>query len=105
MITALPVLGVLLGFAKVKYPRVPWLAAGSLLAVYLLFEAATGAWAASCWSCGGENGSARSELFYVTTLYFGLVIGTTLVAIWLGSRLTVVLGRLSKTIGELRGRS
>lgn len=105
LITALPVLGVLLGFAKVRYPRVPWLAAGSILALYLVFEAATGGWAASCWSCGAENGSPRSELFYVTTIYFGIVIGTTLIGIWLGSRLIVVLGRLGRTITELRGRN
>lgn len=104
LIAALPVLGVMLGFAKVRYPRVPWLAAGSMLFVYLVFEAVTGAWAGACWSCGGETGTARSELFYVTTLYFGIVIATTLVGIWLGSRMIVVLGRLGRTIAELRGR-
>lgn len=104
LLSILPVLGILLGVARVWYPRVPWLAAGSILALYALLVAVSGTWAATCWSCDGNTSTTRGELFSVSMLFFGMVIATTLAGIWLGTRLTVMLGRLRRTIGELRGR-
>jgi hypothetical protein len=104
LLSIMPLLGVMLGVARVRYPRVPWLAAGSILALYALFVAVTGAWASTCWDCSGNTTTTRGELFGVSTLFFGITITTTLAGIWLGTRLIVMLGRLRRTIGELRGR-
>ena len=105
LLAILPVLGVLLGVARLRYPRVPWLAAGSILALFVLFLAATGVWAGTCWDCSGGTNTSRGDIFTVGAVYFGFVIATTLTGIWLGSRLIVVLERLYRTIGELRGRN
>jgi hypothetical protein len=95
---------VLVGLARVRYPRVPWMAAGSIFVLFLLFVAATGTWAATCWSCSGPTDRTRSELFFATLIYQSIIVGTTLIGIWLGSRMTVVLQRLLRSIGEMRSR-
>jgi hypothetical protein len=95
---------VLTGLARVRYPRVPWLAAGSIVAHYALIVATTGVWAATCWDCSGNTSTSRADLFEVSTIFFGIIIATTVAGIWLGTRLTVMLGRLRRTIGELRER-
>ena len=105
LLSILPIVGVLTGFARARYPRVPWLAAGAITIVYLLGLTVTGGWAAACWDCAGSTDTSRSEIFYVTAIYFGIIVGATLLGIWLGSRTIVVAQRLFRTIGELRGRN
>lgn len=101
----LPVIGVAVGLLRTWLPRLPVVAAGALVAAYALYLASYGVWAAQCWDCNAGLGSdTRGESFIIATIFFGMLVALTLAGIWLGARLTVVLGRLFRTIGELRDR-
>ncbi len=99
---ALPVLGILAGLARAKYPRVPFVAAGLVAAAYALLLAGLGVWSGICWDCGGL-GQSRGDVLLVSAIFFGLLTITTLVGIWLGARLVTMLQRLRRTWRELRG--
>lgn len=99
---ALPVLGILAGLARVKFPRAPFVAAGLVLAAFVLFMVALGIWAAMCWNCRG-TGQVRADIYLVSAIFFGLLTLTTLLGIWLGARLVTMLQRLRLTWRELRG--
>ena len=98
----LPVLGIIVGALRVRFRRLPWIVAGLAAAAYLLYIAAFGAYAARCWDCGGDSNTTRGDSFLVATLFLGLILGVTLAGIALGARLTILLGRLSRTVSELR---
>lgn len=102
LFAALPVLGILAGLARVKFPRAPFVAAGLVLAAFVLFMVALGIWAAMCWNCRG-TGQARADIYLVSAIFFGLLTVTTLLGIWLGARLVTMLQRLRRTWRELRG--
>ena len=102
LFSGLPVLGVIVGALRVRYPRLPWIVAGVLLVVYLLYLVAFGTYAATCWDCTGDSSITRGDNFIVTTILLSLILLVTLASIALGARLTIVLGRLSRTMSELR---
>ncbi len=101
-LAALPVLGILAGLARAKYPRVPFVVAGLVAAAYALFMVALGIWAAMCWNCRGLS-ETRADIYLVSAIFFGLLTVTTLLGIWLGARLVTMLQRLRLTWRELRG--
>jgi hypothetical protein len=101
----LPVIGVGLGLAKAISARIPWAAAAFVIAAYSLFVVGTGVWTATCSDCTVGSGSdTRGDVFFVSAVFFGAVAATTLLGIWLGARMTTMLGRLRRTYRELRGR-
>ena len=102
LLTILPVLGIAAGLARVKFQRVPLVAAGLVAAVYGLSMAAVGIWTATCWDCSVGTQNSRGEAFTAAAIFFGLIAFTTLLGIWLGARLSVVLARLARTLRELR---
>lgn len=99
---ALPVLGILAGLAGMRYRRLPLFAAGIVVAAYGVYLASAGIWAATCWDCRVGLSQTRNDFLLVSAIFTGLVAFTTLVGVALGARLSVVLRRLSRTIGELR---
>jgi hypothetical protein len=99
---ALPVLGVVMGLSGARYRRLPLLAACFVAAAYGVYVASAGIWAATCWDCRAGVNQTRNDVLLASAVFFGLVAVTTLVGVALGARLTVVLRRLSRTIGELR---
>ena len=103
LIAILPVLGIVAGLSRVRYRRAPFVAAGVVVAVYVLYIGSIAIWAANCWDCRGGLGETRSDGLYVSTVFFGLIGGTTLLGIWLGARLVTMLQRLRRTWRELRG--
>jgi hypothetical protein len=101
----LPVIGVGLGLAKGISSRIPWAAAAFVVVAYTLFVVTTGVWTATCSDCTvGDGSDTRGDLFFVSSVFFGVVAATTLLGIWLGARMTTMLGRLRRTYRELRGR-
>ncbi len=102
LLGALPLLGVIVGLVRVKFPRVPFVVAGLVVAVYGIFMAVAGVWAAQCWDCRGVS-ETRGDFFIVAAFFFGLIAFTMLLGIWLGARLVTVLQRLLQTWRELRG--
>ena len=105
LIAILPVLGIIAGLARARYRRAPYIAAGIVVAVYVLYIGSIAIWAATCWDCRGGLGETRSDGLYVSTVFFGLIGGTTLLGVWLGARLVTMLQRLRQTWRELRGTS
>ena len=97
----LPVIGVLIGLARARFPRLPWIAAALLVAAYAAYVGAIGIYASRCWDCGSFNGT-RGESFQVAAFFFGVMLAITLAGVWLGARLTVVVGRLVAAARELR---
>ncbi len=97
----LPVIGVTIGLARARFPRLPWIAASVLIGLYVAYVASTGVYAATCWDCSGFNGT-RGESFQVAAFFFGIMLTITLAGVWLGARLTVVLGRLLAAARDLR---
>ena len=97
-----PVMGILAGLARVKFPRAPFVAAGLVVAAYALLLAGLGVWSGVCWDCGGF-GQTRGDVFVGFAFVFSLFAVTTLVGIWLGARLVTMLQRLRLTWRELRG--
>jgi len=97
----IPVLGILAGLARAKFPRAPYIAAGIVLGVYGLALVVIGSWAGRCWDCRGLS-ETRSDVFLVAAIWLGLIAFTTLLGIWLGARMTTMLGRLLHTARELR---
>ncbi len=102
LLTTLPVLGITAGLARARFPRAPFVAAGLVAAVYGLYMAAVGIWAALCWDCLVGTQNSRGEVFTAAAFFFGLIAFTTLLGIWLGARLATVLRRLLHTLRELR---
>ena len=98
----LPIIGIIIGLLRVRFRRLPWIAAGLLVLAYLLYFAAYGAYAAQCWSCKAGLSETRGESFTVATIFFGMLAALTLAGIALGARLTILLGRLSRTVHDLR---
>lgn len=103
LIALLPVLGVVAGLARIKYPRAPYLAAAIVFAVYVLYVGSMAIWAGLCWDCESGAGDTRGDFLYVSAIFFGLIAGTALLGIWLGARMITMLGRLRHTWDELRG--
>ena len=103
LIAILPVLGIIAGLSRARYRRAPFIAAGVIVLVYVLYIGSIAIWAATCWDCRGGLGETRSDGLFVSTVFFGLIGGTTLLGIWLGARLVTMLQRLRKTWRELRG--
>ncbi len=102
LLGAIPLLGVIAGLARVKFPRVPFVAAGLVVAAYGISRAVAGVWAAQCWDCRGMN-ETRGDFFILAAFFLGLIAVTMLLGIWLGARLVTVLQRLRQTWRELRG--
>ncbi len=102
LVSVLPLLGVVAGLARAKFRRVPVVAAGLVALAYGVYMAAVGVWAVRCWDCRGLS-ETRGEALTAAALFFGLIAAATLLGIWLGARLTVVLQRLLHTLRELRG--
>lgn len=102
LFAALPVLGVVMGLAGMRYRRVPLFAAGIVVAAYGVYIASAGIWAATCWDCKVGLSQTRNDILLVSAVFIGLTALTTLVGVALGARLVVVLRRLSRTLGELR---
>ena len=99
----LPVIGIAVGLARLRFPRLPWIATGLLVGAYLTYMAAFGAYAGQCWSCSGvADGDTRGDTFFVSAIFFGILLATTLLGIWLGARLTVVFGRVMSAARDLR---
>ena len=98
----IPLLGVLAGLARARFPRAPFVVAGLVVTAYALYMAAVGIFAAQCWDCRGGLGTTRGDGFIASAIFFGLIAVTTLIGIWLGARLATVLGRLLRTFRELR---
>ena len=98
----LPVLGIIVGMLRVRFRRLPWIAAAVVVIAYLLYLAAFGAYAAMCWDCEGDVTAARGDSFLVSMLFLGVMLVVTLAGIALGARLTILLGRVSRTVNELR---
>lgn len=103
LIAILPVLGIMAGLLRVRYRRAPFIAAGFVVLVYAVYIGSIAIWAATCWDCRGGLGETRSDGLYVSTVFFGLIGGTTLLGVWLGARLVTMLQRLRRTWRELRG--
>jgi hypothetical protein len=101
LLALLPIMGLFAGFARVRYPRAPLIAAGVIAGLYGLYVAATGIYSAACWDCGTFSGT-RGDAFVLGTVFFGITAATTLLAVWLGARFSIVLGRLLRTARELR---
>ncbi len=97
----LPLIGVAIGLARARFPRLPLIATAMLVAVYVAYTAATGVYAATCWDCESFNGT-RGESFQVVAFFFGIMLAIALAGVWLGARLTVVLGRLFAAVRDLR---
>ena len=107
LLAALPLLGILAGVARVKFPRLPIVAAGLVAVSYGLYLAAVGTWAGICWECRGVS-QTRGDVFTVSAIFFGLIAFTTLLGVWLGARLVTMVQRLRRTWREVRdatGRS
>ena len=98
----LPVMAIAIGLTRVRFPRLPWIAAGVLLAIYLLYLAAFGVYASRCWDCSAGMSETRGESFHVIALFLGIMLATALFGVWLGARLTVVVGRLFAAARDLR---
>jgi len=98
----LPIFGIIIGLLRVRFRRLPWIVAGIVVAAYLLYLAAYGTYAARCWGCSGDAATTRGDSFLVATLFLGLVLIVTLAGIALGARLTILLGRLSRTVSDVR---
>ena len=105
LVAILPVLGIMAGLFRVRYRRAPYVAAGVVLAVYVLYIGSIAIWAATCWDCRGGLGETRSDGLFVSAVFFGLIGATTLLGVWLGARLVTMLQRLRRTWRELRGMS
>ena len=103
LIAILPVLGIIAGLLRVRYRRAPFIAAGFVVLVYAVYIGSIAIWAANCWDCRGGLGETRSDGLYVSTVFFGLIGGTTLLGVWLGARMATMLQRLRRTWRELRG--
>ncbi len=103
LIALLPVIGIAAGLARVKYRRAPYIAAGVVVGVYVLYIGSLAIWAWTCWDCRGGLGETRSDGLYVSTIFFGLLGITTLLGVWLGARMVTMLQRLRRTWHELRG--
>jgi hypothetical protein len=98
----LPILGIIIGLLRVRFRRLPWIAAGLVVLAYLLYFAAYGTYAAQCWSCEGGLSETRGDMLLIAGMFFGLMLALTLAGIALGARLTVLLARLFHTVHELR---
>ena len=99
----LPVIGIVLGLARVRFPRAPWIATAFFAGAYLLYMGAFGVFAAQCWSCSGvADGDTRGDTFFVGAIFLGIMLATTLFGIWLGARLTVVFARVMSAARDLR---
>ena len=103
LVAILPVLGIIAGLSRARYRRAPFLAAGFIVLAYAVYIGSIAIWAANCWDCRGGLGETRSDGLYVSTIFFGLIGGTTLLGVWLGARLVTMLQRLRRTWRELRG--
>ena len=103
LVAILPVLGIMAGLLRARYRRAPFLAVGFIVLVYAVYIGSIAIWAANCWDCRGGLGETRSDGLYVSTIFFGLIGGTTLLGVWLGARLVTMLQRLRRTWRELRG--
>ena len=103
LVAILPVLGIMAGLLRARYRRAPFIAAGVVVLVYVLYVGSIAIWASTCWDCRGGLGETRSDGLYVSTVFFGLIGGTTLLGVWLGARLVTMLERLRRTWRELRG--
>ena len=99
----LPVIGIVLGLARIRFPRAPWLATAFFVGAYLLYMGAFGVFAAQCWNCSSiANGDTRGDTFFVGAIFFGIMLASTLLGVWLGARLTVVFGRVMSAARDLR---
>ena len=99
----MPVIGIGLGLTRLRFRRVPWIASGLVIAAYLIYMAAFGVYAGRCWSCSGvRDGDTRGDTFYIAAVFFGIMLASTLLGIWLGARLTVVVGRLRDAARDMR---
>ena len=99
----LPIIGIVAGLMRLRFPRAPLIATGVLVAAYLIYLAALGAYAGQCWSCRGvADGDTRGDTFFVAAIFFGILLVTTLLGVWLGARLTVVFGRVISAAHDLR---
>jgi hypothetical protein len=97
----LPVIGILLGLSRARFRRVPLIATAIIGAAYLIYMASVGVYAARCWDCEGL-GTTRGDMVYVSAIFFGITVVTTVLGIWLGVRLTVVFGRVMDAARDLR---
>ena len=102
LISVLPVLGIVAGLARVKFRRAPIVAGGLVILTFGIYVAALGIWAVQCRDCLVGTQNTRGEAFQSGAVFFGMIALATLLGIWLGARLTVVLRRLFGTMGELR---
>ncbi len=103
VVALLPVIGIVAGLSRVRFRRAPYIAAGIVVGVYVLYIGSLAIWAWTCWDCRGGLGETRSDGLYVSTIFFGLLGLTTLLGVWLGARMVTMLQRLRRTWRELRG--
>ena len=101
LIGIIPLLGIIAGLARAKFPRVPFIAAGLVVLAYAVYMAVIAVWAGQCWDCRGLS-TTRSDVLFVAAVFFGLMVTMTLLAIWLGARFVTVLQRLFRTGRELQ---
>ncbi len=101
LFAVIPLLAVVIGLSRVKFPRAPLIAAVLVAGAYGAATASIGIWAATCWDCRVEAGP-RSDVLMVFAVLFGILTAGTLVGIWLGARMVTMLRRLMVTARELR---
>jgi hypothetical protein len=98
----LPVIGVVIGLTRARFPRVPLIAAAVLVALYAAYVASTGIYASTCWDCSSSISGSRGDAWQVGAFFLGIMLAITLAGVWLGARLTGSLGRLFAAARELR---
>lgn len=101
LFAVIPLLAVIVGLSRVKFPRAPIIAAALIAGAYVAATASIGVWAATCWDCRA-NAGPRSDVLTVFAVLFGILTAGTLTGIWLGARMVTMLRRLLVTARELR---
>ncbi len=100
--SSLPLIGIVIGLLRVRFRRLPCVAAGVVIVAYLLYLASFGIYAAQCWDCSGDFTATRGDSFMVSSLLLGLILLVTIAGIALGARFSVVLGRLFGAARDVR---
>ncbi len=98
----LPLIGVGIGLGRARFPRLPLIATGVLVVLYAAYVASTGIYAATCWDCTSRLSGSRGDAWLVSAFFLAIMVAITLAGVWLGARLTVVLGRLVDAARDLR---
>lgn len=98
----LPLIGVVIGLLRARFPRLPLIATGVLVVLYGVYVASTGIYAATCWDCTSRLSGSRGDAWLVSAFFLAVMLAITLAGVWLGARLTVVLGRLVDAARDLR---